>query len=257
MLRFTVDDDQISEASRVFLRLSGQYEWVCAMALTRAAKTARQAIANETLGGIEGGPTPWTRRGLMSSMATPDNLVANVGFNYGDGSFSEQGFTSKAGGIPSGRYMGILASGGDRRPKSFELRLRRSGIIRGDQFITPASSGIRINPQGNVPAPEYQRILSRLKVEQEGSNMATKSRHKRAQSDYFVRYGELGEGAMYIAKRIGRGFVPALFVVDQPNYEGSRYHPQFNIQGIATKAFRNDFPLQFQKQLDVEISRRS
>jgi hypothetical protein len=72
-----------------------------------------------------------------------------------------------------------------------------------------------------------------------------------------VRYGDLGEGAMYIAKRIGRGFVPALFVVDQPNYEGSRYHPQFDIQGIATKAFKLDFPLQFQKQLDYEMSRRS
>ena len=32
MLRFTVDDEQISEASRVWLRLVGQYEWTCAMA---------------------------------------------------------------------------------------------------------------------------------------------------------------------------------------------------------------------------------
>jgi hypothetical protein len=257
VLRFTVDDEQISEANRVWLRVVGQYEWTCAMALTRAAKTARAAIATTTLGGIDGGPTAWTRRGLMSSMARPDNLVAAVGFNYGDGSFTESGFTGKGGGVPSGRYMGVLASGGDRKPKSTELRLRRAGIIRNDQFITPASSGIRLTPQGNVPGPEYQRILSRLKVEQEGSNTATRSAVKRRQADYFVRYGDLGEGAMYIAKRIGRGFVPALFVVDQPNYEGSRYHPQFDIQGIATKAFKLDFPLQFQKQLDYEMSRRS
>jgi hypothetical protein len=257
MLRFTVDDEQISEASRVFLRLTGQYEWTCAMALTRAARTARQAIADQTLPGIDGGPTAWTRRGLMSSMARPDNLVANVGFNYGDGSFAESGFTGKGGGVPSGRYMGVLARGGDRQPKASELRLRRAGVIRSDQFVTPASSGIRINPLGNVAGSEYQRILSRLKAEQEGSDTATRSKGKRAQTDYFVRYGELGEGAMYIAKRIGRGFVPALFVVEQPNYEGPRHRPWFDIQGIATRAFKIDFPIQFQKQLDIEIARRS
>ncbi len=280
MLRFTVDDEQISQASRVWLRLVGQYEWTCAMALTRAAKTARAAIAEQTLGGIAGGPTGWTRRGLMSSMARPDNLVANVGFNYGDGSFAEQGFSGKGAGTPAGRYMGVLASGGDRRPKSTELRLRRAGLIRNDQFITPASSGIRLNAQGNVPGPEYQRILSRLKVEQEGSNTATKSAAKRRQADYFVRYGDLGEGGMYVAMRIGegpkggtgkgsgnpgrpqtvgykRGFVPSLFIVEQPNYEGPRHKPWFDIQGIAIRAFKIDFPLQFQKQLDVEIARRS
>jgi hypothetical protein len=273
MLTFDVDTAPVDGMSRFMAQLTGQYEWITAKAMTRSAFAARNALREQVIDRIEGGATAWTKRGLMVQMARPDNLVSLVGWNYGDGSFTESGFTSKGIGVPSGRYMERLASGGDRQPKSSELALRRAGVIRRDQFITPASGGLRIDNRGNVPGSVYRQILSRVGVGYEGSGGKTTRAATRAKVDFFTRYGEVGEGALYIARRIGpgpqggtgkgsgnpgrprtvgypRGFVPALFVMDVPNYER-----RFDIQGIALRAFRDAFPVEFQKELLKEINR--
>lgn len=276
---FTVDTEPLDAMQRFMGELTGQMDWITAKAMTRSAYTARRAIADEVFPRIKGGPTTWTRRGLLVRHAAPDNLVAMVGFNYGNkGQLTDQSggtdLQQKGVGVPSGRYMERLASGGDRQPKSSELRLRRAGVIRANEFITPASGGIRIDSRGNVRASDYKQVLSRLRVEQEGSGGATTSARKRGQIDYFMRYGELGgDDARFIARRIGerpegrtgkgsgnpgrpatarypRGFVPALFVVESPNYDR-----MFNIQGIAIRAFSAAFPVEFEKELLREIAR--
>ena len=274
MLTFDVDTAPVDGMSSFTARLLGQYEWITAKAMTRSASKAKQALREQILPRIKGGATPWTTKGLMSSMATPDNLVALVGWNYGDGKFTEQGFTQKGIGVPSGRYMERLASGGDRQPKSSELALRRAGVIRRDQFITPASGGIKIQqPSGNVLGGHYKQVLSGVGVNYSGSGGATTRTATKQRASFFTRYGEVGEGAMYIARRIGdrpqgntgkgsgnpgrprtvgypRGFVPALFVMDVPNYER-----RFDIQGIALRAFRDAFPVEFNKELMTEVNR--
>ena len=275
----TVEAAGVSALNVAVSRMIGQYEWIAARAMTNAAKAARSAIASEILPKVKGGATAWTRRGLIVRFASPKSLRAQAGFQYGEGQWSDSEFTRKAGGVAAGRYMGLLASGGDRRPKSTELKLRRAGLIRSDQFVTPASSGVRLNSAGNLSGPEYQRILSRVKAASgsgftSNASSSGRSRSRRAQSDYFVRYGQVGEGARYIAARTGpgpkggtgkgtrqrgrpqtvgykRGFVPALFVVDQPNYER-----KFDIRSVALREYSRVFPAEFEKALMAELRRR-
>ena len=282
MVSFDIDSSQLNSLNATLARVIGQYNWIAARAMTNAAKAAKARLASEVLPQIQGGATAWTRRGLMASFARPDNLTSNVGWNYGDGSFTDSGFSGKGMGVPSGRYMGVLAAGGDRSAKSFELALRRAGLIRNDQFITPASDGVKLNSYGNLPGSQYNQILSRLNVQTPGSTQSARgvgsrgrTGAKRAQLDYFMMYGDLGDGARFVAKRIGqgpkggtgkgthnpgrpqtvgyrRGFVPALFVVDQPNYEA-----RFDIRGIAMLEYSRVFPIEFEKGLDYELKRRS
>ncbi|MEI8251542.1 MAG: hypothetical protein WCF98_10265 [Synechococcus sp. ELA057] len=258
-VQFTVDTAELSAMTRAVAGLTGNYNWIVARAMTNSAKAAKAAISDDIFPRIQGGPAGWTRRGLMVSFASPDNLTSNVGFNYGDGSFSST-FAGKGMGTPAGRYMGVNARGGDRQAKSTEVQLRRAGIIAPDQFVTPASGGLKLNAQGNVSGPEYQRILSRVSgFSSAGSTQNTakgagsrgRSARKRKQSDYFVmrRDGE----AQFIAKRVGkRGFVPALFITDQPNYER-----RFPVQPIAMAEYRRVFPKEFELALQKELAYQS
>lgn len=265
-ITFTVDTSQVSQMSVGLARLMGQYEWIAARSMTEAAKITRVALQREIVNKIQGGPTAWTRRGLIVRYASRNNLQAMVGFQYGEGNFNDSEFTRKAGGVPAGRYMGVNARGGDRRAKGSELQLRRAGLIGNDQFLVPNAKGVRLNAQGNLPGAEYQRILSRLKgFSAAGSNQNTttgdgsrgRSAAKRKAADYFMmRYDggrpgnryTLGASPAFIARRVGRGFVPALWVTDQPNYER-----RFPIRVVAEREFARAFPIQFERALAKEL----
>jgi len=256
-VQFTIDTSQVSAMSNALAGLTGNYNWIVARAMTNSAKAAKAAVAADVFPRIQGGPTAWTRRGLMVSFARPDNLTSNVGFNYGDGSFSDT-FAGKGMGTPAGRYMDVNARGGDRRAKRTEHQLRDAGIIRADQFITPASGGVKLNAQGNLSASQYQQILSRVKgFSAAGSNQNTTSKSKRKQSDYFVMRKDssgysrwqLGAEPAFIAKRVGRGFVPALFITDQPNYE-----QRFRVQPVAMAEYRRVFSKEFEAALEKEMA---
>lgn len=262
-ITFTVESSGISAMSQTLAKAIGQFDWIAAKAMTESAIAARNAIRRDIHPRIQGGPSRWTERGLIVRYARKNDLRAMVGYQYGSGNFDDSEFTPKAGGIPAGRYMGINARGGDRRPKASELQLRRAGLIRSDQFLTPASSGVRLNAQGNVSGATYQQVVSRLRgFSAAGSGQNTTSRTKRRQADYFImrRDGagysrwQLGAEPVFIAKRRGRGqrgFVPAFFITDQPNYER-----RFPIQQVATREFQRVFPIEFQRGLDRELGRR-
>jgi hypothetical protein len=282
VLRLSVETTGISQIQQTLALLTGKADKITAIAMSKAAASAKTRLGSAIFPQIQGGPAPWTTRGLRYWRADRDRLVAAVGWNYGDNSPTDIGFTPKGRGVPSGRYMGLLGRGGDRRPKSTELAMRRAGVIGGDQFITPNRDGVSLNAQGNLPGAEYRRILSRIKAaggagqgSTSNASNSRRSRAKRAQSDFFVRYGSMGEGAQYVARRIGpgpkggtgrgsgnpgrpmtvgyrRGFVPALFVVDQPNYER-----KFNIYSLAWTEYQRAFPREFTKALAAEQARQA
>lgn len=258
-----IDTKQLDAMSRALANLTGQFDWIAARAMTNSAKAARAAVAQQILPKIKGGPTSWTRRGLIASFAKPTNLRSGVGFQYGAGEMRDYGFTPKGMGVPAGRYMEVNSRGGDRRPKSTELALRRTGRIPGDRFLTPASSGVRLNSQGNLPGGQYQQLLSRLQSLPEGSSQNAKTGAKRRPIDYFImrRDGagysrwQLGAEPVFIAKRVGkggRGFVPAFFITDQPNYEA-----RFPIKSVAMAEYNRVFAGEFKKALDAELAFRA
>lgn len=264
MIRFDVNTIQVDRLQENVARLMGQYEWIAARAMTKGAIAAKAGISREIFPMIQGGPSTWTRRGLIAKFAKPSDLTAMAGFQYGEGRWEDSAFSRKAGGIPSGRYMGLNARGGDRRPKSFELRLRRAGLIGNDQFATPNPRVMRLNAQGNLPAGQYTQILSRLRALEvgnasQGAGSRGRSGAKRRQADYFLmRYAGgrpsrgLGGEPAYIAKRVGRGFAPAFWLIDQPNYER-----RFPIQQVATREFAKAFAAEFRAGVERELARRA
>ena len=282
---FTIDSSEVSALSRGLALAINKFDSIAAGAITTSALEARKAIRREVESKVKGGAAPWTKRGLIVRYARKDDLRAMVGYQYGGGNWEDDEFTPKGGGVPAGRYMGLNARGGDRRPKATELALRRFGAIRNDQFITPNTRKpvVRLNAQGNVPGGQYQQMLSRVGALAAGSsqnaNAGKRSTKSRADLDYFVmrRTGgtpsrwQLGAEPSSIAMRAGpkpkggtgkgsgnpgrpqtvgyrRGFAPAFWIVDQPNYER-----RFPIQSVAMREFRRVFPGEFDRRLQSAL----
>ena len=281
-INLTIDTSELDQLQVTLSRLMGQFEWITARAMTTAAKASRDAIRSQILPKVQGGATTWTKRGLIVSFAKPDDLRAMAGFQYGEGKWEDSAFTRKAGGIAAGRYMGINAGGGDRRPKSFELQLRRAGLVGKGDFVVPNSKWSAVNAQGNVPGGTYRKVLSRIGTGSAGSTQ-TAGKKRRASADYFIARGDeagisrwqLGAQPRFIAERAGagpkgctgkgsgkpgrpqtvgykRGFSSAMSIVnDAPNYER-----KFPIQSVAMREYRRVFPEAWRKGFAYEANRR-
>jgi len=291
----TVDTSGISRMSQGLARMMGQHEWITARAMTAAAKASREAIRREILPRVKGNATPWTQRGLIVKYASRNDLTAMVGFQYGEGKWTDSEFSRKGQGIPAGRYMGINARGGDRRPKATELALRRAGAIRSDQFITPnvTGRGVRIDARGNVSGGTYQQVLSRLRALPQGSSQNApsgrgadsrgRSAKGRAATAYFVlrRMGsnpsrwQLGADPSAIVTRTGRGPKGGTgkgsgqrgrpqtvgyrrgFKVAFNITDQPNYERRFPIEPVAMREFRRVFPLEWEAGLQRELERRA
>lgn len=290
-LQLSIDSQQIDDAQEALLRLYGQFEWVAARAMTNAAKASKAAIAREILPMIEGGPTAWTKRGLIATYASPRKLQVFVGFQHGGGSGVDLGaFSPKGRGVPAGRYMELNAAGGVRRPKSTERRLQRAGVLRDGRYITPAG-GVKLDSRGNVRPGVYTQVLTRLRaMDAEGSSQDAprgpgsrgRSRAKRREVDYFVLRGfsrrptrwEPGADPQAIARRVGpgpkggtgkgsgrpgrpqtvgyqRGYERAFHVVRAP-----RYGAQFPIAQVATRGFNAAFPEAWRVAYEAELAQQ-
>jgi hypothetical protein len=290
---FEVDYSDITRIQQVAAKAIGQMEWITAMAMTRSAKAARLKVGQEIFPKIQGGPTTWTRRGLISTSATPKRLKSAVGFNYGGGALSEFGAKEPPRGVPSGRYIETLTRGGDRAAKSTERRIWRAGALPQGSFlvINTRNPGIRLTAQGNLPAGEWQRITSRIRGgTQAGSNFDApigagsrgRSGAKRRERDYFVlrrdelgpTRWQLGSEPSAIAVRTGKGPKGGTgkgsgrpgrpqtigykrgFKTVLNVTDQPNYERKFNIQSIALKEYNRVFSVEWRKQLEVELLRR-
>ena len=268
-LAFRVETAQVGRLARSLAAIHGQHEQITARAMIRATRASKEAVRQKIFPLIQGGPTRWTERGLIGIYG---NRQSAIGFNYGDGSLSDLGFTSKGIGVPSGRYMGVNARGGPRDDKSTEVSLKRFGKIWGDRYIVPApdSDANKFDKHGNISGSEYKKMLSRVRASEFGSAPKGKgsrgrSGKKRAQDDYFIM--KKGGVPTYIAKRSGygpmggtgkgsnkpgrpmsvgykRGFDVAFFITKRPQYKR-----RFPIQSVAWREYQRVFPLEYQKAL--------
>lgn len=282
------DLSEISQLQQNLARFMGQFEWITARAMTTAAKASRDAIRREILPMVDGGATRWTRQGLIVQYAKPDDLRSLVGFQYGEGRWTDDESTRKGGGVPAGRYMGLS---GDRKPKSFELTLRRARVINSGDFVSPRSDWAAVDARGNVKGSKYTQILSRVRASTSGIGDAPRGAGSRGRSgsaraslDYFVARGlegwgitrwQLGTSPIFIAERAGagpkggtgkgsgkpgrpqtigykRGFEPVMSIVDDaPNYER-----KFPIQSVAMREYQRVFAQAWRAGFEREAARR-
>lgn len=271
-IQLGIDASDLRKADLWLASMSGQLDFVTSRALTATVKSIHANLKRQLPGAVTR-PTSWTTRGLLVRYSTRKDLSAAVGFNYGDGSFSDRGRMSGMG-VPSGRYMDVLARGGNRQAKSTELALRRAGLMRSDQYITPAGYGIgKPNAAGNVSGGNYQRLLSRLGANRDigvtsnapqGAGSRGRTAAKRREIDLFIdrrnggavmqRTGRgpkggtgIGTGKPGRPQTTGyrRGFKAAFWMVRAPRYE-----VRFPVREIAERQFRAEIGGHFREALE-------
>jgi hypothetical protein len=277
-IQISIDTSDLRKADLWLATITGNLDFVSSRAITATAKSIH-ANLKRRLPGAVANPTAWTTRGLLVRYATRANPVAVVGFNYGDGSFADMGRMSGMG-VPSGRYMDVLARGGIRSAKSTELALRRVGAIRSNQFITPGggpgSLGYGIgkkNRYGNVPGGNYQQLLSFFRANRDigvtsnrpqGGGSRGRSAAKRKEVDLFIdrrkggmiaqRYGKgpkggtgKGTGNPGRPQTVGyrRDIKPAFWITEQP-----RYTVRFPVRQIAEAQFKAEVGGHFRQALE-------
>ena len=271
-INISIDASDLRKADVWLATMTGQMDFIASRAISATAKSIH-ANLKQRLPTAVTKPTAWTSRGLLVRYATRANPTAAVGFNYGDGSFSEMGRMSGMG-VPSGRYMDVLARGGIRSAKSTELALRRTGLIRSNQFITPGGYGIgKPNRFGNITGGNYQLLLSRFGANRDigvtsnapkGPGSRGRTAAKRKEVDLFIdrrkggmiaqRYGKgpkggtgKGTGNPGRPQTVGyrRGFRPAFWITDQPHYQ-----VRFPVRVIAEAQFKAEVGGHFRTALE-------
>jgi hypothetical protein len=269
---FSIDASDLRKADLWLASISGQLDFVTSRALTATVKSIHANLKSQ-LPSVVNSPTAWTKRGLLVRYATKKDPSAAVGFNYGDGSFADRGRMSGMG-VPSGRYMDVLARGGNRQAKSTELSLRRVGLMRSNQFITPAGYGLgKPNAAGNVTGGKYMQLLSFFRANRDigttsnapaGAGSRGRTAAKRREVALFIdrrkgaavmqRTGRgpkggtgMGSGKPGRPQTVGykRGFKAAFWIVDQP-----RYKVQFPVREIAERQFRAEIGGHFREALE-------
>jgi hypothetical protein len=277
-IQISIDTSDLRKADLWLATIRGELDFVASRAITATAKSIHANLKRRLPSAVTK-PTSWTTRGLLVRYATRANPVAVVGFNYGDkfgpeGSFAPSSFQSSKIGVPSGRYMDVLARGGVRSAKSTELALRRAGAMRSNQFLTPGGYGIgKTNSFGNVTGGKYEQLLSFFKANRDigatsnrpqGAGSRGRSAAKRREVDLFIdrrkggmiaqRYGKgpkggtgKGTGNPGRPQTVGyrRGFRPAFWITDQPHYQ-----VRFPVRVIAEAQFKAEVGGHFRQALE-------
>lgn len=195
--------DNIAEVLSWTDRLSRQYEFAVASALSETVKTVALAMPAEVDKVFKGGAVPFTRQAFYFTRADKQRLMAEVGIKR-----------------LQAEYLGYQVQGGERRPKRQALRL---------------PSVVQLTGQGNLPAGTIGRLIARAKA----GKRTTKAQAKRfgVSSELDLFYGDPGDGRpVGIYKRVvisatKHQLIP---VVVMPK-RSARYTVRFDFHGLARR----------------------
>lgn len=193
--------DNIADVLRWTDRLSSQYQFAVAVALTETARTVAQSMPAQVEKAFEGGVVPFTRQAFYLQRADKTRLTSVIGIKR-----------------LQAEYLRWQVYGGERRPKRLALRL-------------PAV--VNLTPQGNLPAGTIRRLVARAQA----GKRATKGMAKRygVSADLDLFYGDPEDGRPAgIYKRVGlvsgqQRLVPVVQFPQTP----ARYRPTFEFHRIA------------------------
>jgi hypothetical protein len=271
-INISIDTSDLRKADAWLATITGQMPFVASRAISSTARSIHTNLKSQLPNAVNK-PTNWTTRGLMVRYSTRANPSAVVGFNYGDGSFSPTGGRDSSMGVPSGRYMDVLARGGTRSAKASELAIRRKFPEYYKKFLAPAGYGIgKPNSFGNVSGGNYQRLLSQLGANRDqgvtsnapkGGGSRGRTAAKQREISIFLdrrkggaimqRTGRgpkggtgFGSGRPGRPQTVGyrRGIKPAFWLVNQPNYK-----VQFPVRSIAERQFKAEIARHFTEAL--------
>lgn len=291
-ISITTDATQVNLLYLSLANLTGQYNWIAARAMTTGVKTAKSRIEQKIYPLIKGGPSRWTKRGLIMQYAKPTDLRAQVGFQYGDGEFNATFESRKSGGVPAGRYMDVNAVGGLRRPKSIEKQLRKTRVLAHGQFLVPNKNLTEIDKHGNLPAKLYTQIGSRIgglstpgstqnAPAKRGAGSRGRTAAKRRRADYFIMHSRTGYERERIKKQMNDPMARQeltrmllsqprknIFIARRVGYkmrgfepvlwivDDAKYRARFPIQTVALAGFESVYATAFEQGVTNALLRR-
>lgn len=151
MITISVKSDLEATISQ-WARVAGeQMPFATAVALTRTAKAAKEEIERQ-LPSLIDNPTPYTMRGFRLYPATKRKLLAEVDFRIAMGR-----------GTQGRDYLSPLVYGGERKLKSFERSLQRTGLLPAGMAAVPGS-GAKLDQFGNLSRGQIIQMLSYFKA---------------------------------------------------------------------------------------------
>lgn len=193
--------DNVREVLGFTARLSRQFPFAVAKALTDTVREVARELPTELDQAFEGGAVPFTRNAFFTERATKDRLVATIGIKD-----------------KQAEYLRYQIRGGSRSPKRKALRL---------------PSEVGLTAQGNLPAGLIAQLVRRAQA----GKRATKTQAARfgVSQELDLFYGEPGDGRPAgIYKRVVRTstqhqLVPLVVFPKQT----ARYEPRFDFEGEA------------------------
>jgi hypothetical protein len=198
-----------------------------ATGLTRTAVEGKTAAKAELMRVIDK-PTPYTQGQLRHTMATAEQLVAEVGFDIEaitDIRGSVQRYSSAGqGNTPASAYLTPQVEGGGRNTKRFELALQAAGAMPKGWRAVPATgsnSAARLDAFGNVSRGQIQQIVAQVGTELlSGYNNRTVGPHDKRKGAQAKRRRALGRaGGQYVAvvQRKGR-LAPGIYLAEARDF---------------------------------------
>lgn len=155
-------------------------------------------------------------------------------------------------GVPAVKYLQATTYGGARRPKKYEVALRRKGILGPNQFTVP-DTAFR-DQYGNIKRGDIVKMLSSLQAFTEAGYKANAAIGTFRAREYFALKRDGSHLTIY--KRVGksrgkykkREIVPFLHVIDEP-----RYPVIFEFDKIAKEEFDRIWLKNFTDALNYAI----
>lgn len=240
MIKISVKSDMEAVVSR-FARIAGdQMPFATAVALTRTAKAAKEEVERQ-LPSLIDRPTPYTMRGFRLYPATKTKLLAEVDFRSAFGR-----------GTSARDYLSPLVYGGERKVKSFERSLQRTGLLPSGFSAVPGSAA-QLDAYGNMSKGQIVQIVSYFKSFGEqgySANMTDKKRASLAKGskrtgkrgfEYFIGKPANGRLPLGVWQRIsfgsaGSSIKPVIMFVNKPSYK-----QQLDVPGIARRVIEARF----------------
>lgn len=208
-----------------------------------AAKDVKAGIVKK-MPQIFNKPVPFTLGSLGMWPGNKTRPAATVGFREWAGK-----------GTPAVKYLQAQVYGGKRRPKKYEVALRRKGIIGANQVTIP-DTAFR-DQFGNVRRGDIVRMMSSLQTFTEAGFQANAAIGSFRAREFFAFKRDNIHITIY--KRIGksrgknkkRQIVPFLHVIDEPNYP-----ILFEFDKIAYSIFDSVYIRRFEEAINHTILTR-
>lgn len=240
-----------SDIERIARALDGfaqrQIPFAAVQALNGTVQAAKEADVRE-MRDVFDRPTPYTLSGVYAQRATKARLEAEVGL---------KDFAAKA--TPAAKFLQPQIAGGVRRPKRFEVALRRAGVLPPDMLAVPGE-GARVDAFGNLSRGQLVQILAYFRAFPEAGYRANLSAGRRAALArgsarrgvrgfaYFVGRPGGGKLPLGVWQRVRFGFGSALkpVLIFVP---GAVYAPIYDFEFVARKTVEREFPRRFEAAL--------